>query len=292
MEASTYSFGRISISFVDLLAVIIFIIVSLGYFGYWGDKKGVMYTFADMILLGSIALCAFLQITYWFTFAPYEAVMLASMSRYLAPYVCTVIIVSFYLVCEYSETEYVKNNRWTYVVAVLTLFFAINMPVTHLVIEKYEEEDNTSEEIIYGHSEIKSILRSVAQRGERVQFICADSDGYSEYIFRNAVCPILSDHSWWWMVGTKEKWLELEKKASENGDAYFADVVSVEELEERLQKCQYVVVFHADEGFIQSYAELFGGAENIVDGSVYEIENVQGKTSIELIGTTGIKEWR
>ena len=65
---------------------------------------------------------------------------------------------------------------------------------------------------------------------------------------------------------------------------------SDEEWIKELQSCQYVVVFHADELFRQSYGEVFKETE-IKDGSVYRVLNESGDVTLFKIGTTGIKGW-
>lgn len=292
LEEEMYSVSGMKISFMDILMFVAFFIVSLGYFGYWGDKKVMLYTFAGMEIISGVILSVFLLITYWFTFPDYEAVILAGLSRYLAPYLCTIIIVLFYFGFEYLRIDRVERNKIKYIMVVLATLIVINMPIKGLLIEKHEEPKNTVDEITYGHSEITKILRSVGKKGEKVQFLCSGSDGYSDYVFRNSVCPLISEHSWWFIVGTKDIILEQQKQAEINEESYNAEIVSAEMLKERLEDYQYVVVFHADDGFVQSYSEIFGGAENIVDGSVYEIVEEKGDISIELIGTTGIKSWR
>ena len=140
--------------------------------------------------------------------------------------------------------------------------------------------------MIYGHSNMADILRSVAKRGEKAYFICSDSGGLSEYVFRNTICPIMSVHADWSIVSSEEA-LEQANLKYENK----ASLLSVEDWKERLAECQYVVIFHADEWFKQSYGELFEEGD-IEDGSIYQVQKAQGDIELELIGRTGIKEWR
>ena len=76
----------------------------------------------------------------------------------------------------------------------------------------------------------------------------------------------------------------------ENIDDNAAEILFVKDWKKRLQTCQYVVVFHADELFRQSYGEVFGETE-IEDGSVYRVLNESGDITLSKIGTTGIKGW-
>ena len=290
-EGETYSFGVFAVSFFDWVVLLAFGILSLGYFGYWKENQARMYALSGMSLIASVFLCVFLQITYWFTFSRYEALDLTSMARYLAPFACAITIVVFHLICVNVLEEQNDYRKQKYLIMAIAAFFALSMPIEGIVTEGKDIEGNTTEEITYGHDTLAEILRSVARRGERVYFICSNSDGYTEYVFRNAICPIVSKHDKWNIVATQElteKQYELYGK--ENVDDNAAYVLSVEDWKKELYSCQYVVVFHADELFRESYAEVF--EENkIEDGSVYCVLNENGDINLEKIGTTGIKGW-
>lgn len=290
-EGETYSFGLFKVSFFDWIAFLAFGIVSLGYFGYWKENRIRMYALSGMSLIAAGFLCIFLQITYWFTFSRYEALDLTSMARYLAPYACAITIVSFYLICVNILEEQYDYKKQRYLIMAMATFFVISMPMEGIVTEGKDIEGNTTEVITYGHDTLSEILRSVARRGERVYFICSNSDGYTEYVFRNAVCPIVSRHEGWNIVASQEMFeKQYDLYGKENVDDNAACVLSVEAWKEDLQSCQYVVVFHADELFKQSYEEVFGETE-IEDGSVYRVLSENRDIDLAKIGTAGIKGW-
>lgn len=290
-EGETYSLASWKVSFGDLLAVTAFLIVSLGYFGYWRGDKIRMYFFAGLILLASTLLCAFLQVTYWFSFSKYEALELTSIDRYLAPYICAVVITAFYLIYDSAQQTENPAGKERYLISALSFALAVSMPFAGIVVEGKDIEGNTTEEITYGHDTIAEILRSVAKRGERAYFICSNSDGYSEYVFRNTVCPIVSKHENWNIVSSEELFkAQYELYGKENIDDNKAGILSAEDWKEELRDCEYVVVFHADELFCQSYQEVFGDTV-IGDGCVYGVNWEGTELSLELIGQTGIKGW-
>lgn len=287
-EGETYSLSTVSVSFVDLLAVVVALIFLFGYFGYWQEDKNRMYGMAVLFLLASVFLCAFLLVTYWFTFSMYEALELTSVDRYLAPYICAVMILTFYII--YDRLQYLPRaaRKERCLVSVLAFVIVISMPVADLIWESKDKTPNATENIVYGHSDLAEILRSIAKRGERAYFVCSNSGGLSEYIFRNTVCPIISIHENWNIVSTQEAAEQVRKEYG--GDGFGVQVLPVEDWKESLKKCQYVVVFHADDLFKQSYGELFEPSE-IEDGSVYLVLNKQGTVELQLIGKTGVKEW-
>ena len=290
-EGDTYAFGGISLSAISLLTWIIFLILSLGYFGYWQEDKYRMYGLATGLCAAGFVLCIFLQITYWFSFGRYEALELTSFGRYLAPFLGAAILTVFYLIYDGLQYRAVDSGKIRYLVYVLAFLFAVCMPIQGIVVEAKDIEGNTTDEITYGHSQIAEILRSVARKGERAYFICSNSDGYSEYVFRNAICPVVSEHSEWNIVASKELYEEQYMLYGEDGvDDNAAYIFSVEEWKAQLWECQYLVVFHADELFTKSYGEVFG-EEVIDDGCVYRVIHGEEDISLELIGQTGIKGW-
>lgn len=290
LDGETFPVGNIKLSFVDLLLIIAFSIVSLTFFGYWNKEKERKYIFCGMTLLAGACFCVFLQVTYWFTFGMYEAMELTSFDRYLAPYLCALIMTVVYLVLEGSRYSVWNRRKVDYLVCALTLLLLIIMPVEGLVFESNDLEENTTEENTYGYDKITEILRSMAGRGERAYFICSNSDGYAEYIFRNSVCPVISEHVNWNIVSDRElydKQYEIYA-ADEINVNNTAKIVSADNLREEIKKCKYVVVFHADELFNQSYSELFEGT-TIQDGSIYQVVNDVDGMTLHLVGSTEIR---
>ncbi len=290
LDGETYSIGSAKFSFVDLLAMLTFLISSLAFLGYWNTDRQRLYIFSGMILVSGACFCAFLQLTYWFSFEPHEAMALTSIDRYLSPYLCAIMMVVVYLVCDGAVYGSWRTIRADYLVYALTFFLIICTPVKDILIESNDIAENTTEENIYGYDRLAEMLRSVANRGERVYFICSHSDGYAEYIFRNAVCPIVSEHENWNIVADKEIFDRQYEIYPDNEVTVHnkAGIFPVESLEWTFRKCKYVVVFHADELFIQSYVALFEGTE-LMDGSVYQVIDDESGFSLRLIGSTGIK---
>lgn len=288
-DGETFSIGSIKFSFADLLFIVVFLIVSLTFFGYWKEERERKYIFSGMSLVAGGCFCLFLQVTYWFTFGKGGA-DLTSFDRYLAPCLCAVMMVGIYMIFEGKECSPWGNKKSGYLVYALTLIMIIVMPVKGLVFESNDLEVNTTEENTYGYDQITEILRSMADRGERAYFICSNSDGYAEYIFRNSVCPVVSEHANWNIVSDRElydKQYEIYAVDEINVNNT-AKIVSADNLEEEMKKCKYVVVFHADELFKQSYLELFEGT-TIQDGSIYQVVNDVNGMTLHLVGSTEIR---
>ncbi len=268
-DGETYKIGNVTLSFMDLLFALTFLLVTLTYFNYWNSDKIRKYSMAGIFLVVSIVLCLFLQLTYWFTFGMYEALELTSMERYLGTYVCAIMMILFYFIYE-EEHEGRWKKQKSYFIYLIAFFLIISTPVNRILVKNNEVEGYATEDVVYGHDALTQILRSVATRGEKVQFICQGSSGYSGYVFRNAVCPILSEHAWW--------------SISEPG-------VPAAQLKDIMQDKEYLVLFNVDDAFIQTYGGILNSDTALENGSVYKVYSDESGIKLELIGRTGIISW-
>lgn len=290
LDGETFPVGMVKFSFVDLLFIVVVLTISLSFFGYWNKEKERKYIFAGMVLVAGACFCAFLQVTYWFTFGMYEAMELTSVDRYLAPYLCAIMMTVTYFILDGEECSEWQKKKSIYLIYVLTVLMIMVMPVKGLIFESNDLAENTTQENTYGYDILTEILRSMANKGEKVHFICSNSDGYAGYIFRNSVCPIVSEYNNWNIVSNQELY-DKQYELYRDGEITIhntACIVSEEELEELFRKCNYVVVFHADELFKESYSGLFKGT-TIQDGSVYRVLKDTDGVSLHLIGSTEIR---
>ena len=289
-DGKTYVFGSLALSFGDLLAIACAVTISLGYFGFWGNEKERMNLMVILILIMAFLICSFTLMTYWFSFTMYDAVDLTSFGRYHAPYLCAIFILVMYLIIN-RQSERNEDKKFRYVIWFISFMLIICMPISGIVEKSRMKDDSTIANVTYGHDNIAEILHSIADKGDRAYFICSDSDGYSEYIFRNTVCPIVSDHVGWNITANKELSDEQHKKYGKEGkNDDKAEVMTSDAWERKLMDCQYLVVFHADEFFKESYQKVFNGTE-IKDGSIYRIENCDDGVKLQMIGSTGIKDY-
>ena len=287
-EGKTYKLGNMQFSFIDLLFIVSFVVITFTFWEIWKRDKYEMYSFAVISIMASGVLCLFLLIMYWFMFGPYEAMDLTSMDRYLGTYICALIMVVFYWCYSYS---YEDSRKSTYMIFFLSLIFFISTPVNRILIKNNEIEWYATEEMVYGHDDIVDILKSVAKRGEKVHLICSGSSGYSSYIFRNRVAPIISEYRLCNIVETEEL-LEIQReKYYKEGEYYAGAIASKETLESVLKENDYLVLFRVDEEFLESYRDILNSDSSLENGSVYRIHSDSGRITLELIGRTGIMAW-
>lgn len=290
-DINIFDFGPLSFSVMDLIILLSFSLFSLGYFGFWKETSVEKNILAITIILSSLLLCFFLQITYWFTFSRKEAVIATAYNRYLAPFICAIMIILFYFI--YMENSKNHDNKYTnFLVLALSVFFIISTPIEGIITETNEIKDNATEDMVYGHDMLAEILRSISAKGEKVYFICNNSDGYTKYLFNKEVCPLTSSNGKWNIAATDEGVAKQYELYGEEVNTSSFTAVSADEWESNLEQCQYVVLFHVDDIFKESYADLFEKPDTMGDGCVYRVVQNQGQLLLQFIGQTGIKDYR
>ena len=137
-------------------------------------------------------------------------------------------------------------------------------------------------------------FRSISKSGEKVYFVCNNSDGYSYYIFRNAVCPMLVSEGGWDIYESKEAYREQSQKTEDIGEemAGIGQILPIEEWESSLRGYPYVVVFHPNDVFAENYGALFDEPETIDDGTIYRVNKSGNSVALSYIGKTGVIEYK
>lgn len=181
-----------------------------------------------------------------------------------------------------------KQNGWL-VAMLLTAGIVICFPMRSLIVKNMDTE--VTENVVYGYDEIAEVFRSISKRGEKVYFVCNNSEGYSYFIFRNAVCPMLVSEGGWDIYESKEALREQSEKMEDTGEemAGIGQILPPGEWENSLRDYQYVVVFHPNDVFAESYGALFDEPETIDDGTLYKVgQNMK----LSYLGKIGIKEYK
>ena len=285
--------GNIELSYIDIQIVLLVVVGLLGYLKFWKEKKEKIYSFAIFICLSGLIYCAVLEIMYLFAFGSLEALYLSSYRRYLGSWMAGAVMAMLCLIIlqasENDQNE--KQSGW-----VLTMLLAAGIIVCfpmHFLVEKNMDTEVT-ENMVYGYDGIAEVFRSVSKRGEKVYFVCNNSNGYSYYIFKNAVCPMLVSESGWDIYESEEAYGEQLQKMEDNEEkmAGLGQILPIEEWGNRLRGYQYVVVFHPNDVFAENYGALFDEPETIDDGTIYRVNKSGNSVALSYIGKTGVIEYK
>lgn len=288
-DGDTYYLGSIGVSYMDVSIFILLLIGLLGVFRFWKDKKEKMLSFGILSFAIGIGYCVCLGVIYIFTFSKNEAMNLASHERYLASYLCAVVIVFFYFVLkQLAEAAEQKEKKYadSAVIAMMAMFL-ICVPVNNLVWTNRDISITT--DLKFGFENMEEILRSFSKRAEKIYFICSDSNGGSRNMFRNSASPALIPYMEGNLAASEESVMMQEKLDREQGkESKKKTILTASKWEERLKQCDYVFIMNADDAFVNDYAELFIDPETIKGGTFYQILQNENGVKLDYIGEVGI----
>lgn len=292
-DGDTFQLGNMGLSYVNLQIILLVLISLLGYLKFWKEKREKIYSFAIFTCLGGLIYCAVLEIMYLFAFGRTEALLLSSHNRYLGSWMAGVVMAMLcFIILQASENDQnEKQNGWL-VAMLLTADIVICFPMRSLIVKNMDTE--VTENVVYGYDEIAEVFRSISKRGEKVYFVCNNSDGYSYYIFRNAVCPMLVSEGGWDIYESKEAYREQSQKTEDIGEemAGIGQILPFGEWENSLRDYQYVFIFHPNDVFAENYGVLFDEPETIDDGTFYRVNKSGDSVVLSYIGKTGVKEYK
>lgn len=285
-----FHFDIFSFSFIDLAIIILLVTV------IWGIKKNKeeegkkIFSFGVLTFITGMIYCIFLLITYLFAFSMSEALLVSSFERYGGSWICGILIALCILLISYigrRESKYADILLITF-----TSLLLIVMPIENLLMLNMDTE--LTDDMVYGMDDLASIVKSGAKETDKVFFICNNSDGYTRYQFRNAVVPLLSENGAFNVYESEESYKKQKQAEIQENMVWRDDVqfVDYETLRNEILKTEYVVIFHVNSAFKESYGELFEAEGTIDDGTVYKVNKEKEQGILEYIGKTGIKEFR
>lgn len=285
--------GNIGISYVDLFVLLIFLIGGLGLIGFWRDRAGRMLSFGVFSFLAGMCYASVIELMYLFAFPQGEALLLVSIDRYLASFMGGVMIALAGLAVQQAAKKETENPAWSLaVITGLTAAILISTPISGFVVKNMDVK--ITEDLVYGYDDVAEVFRSFSAKAEKVYFVCNGSNGDTQWIFKNTVCPLLSPYAQYDIYDSREAYLEQVAIWTQDGEeiADIGQVVSCEKWEERLFKCQYLFIFHPNDVFRESYGSLFAEPDTIGDGTFYRVRQSDEKVTLEYIGKVGVKNYK
>lgn len=280
-----YSFGPISMPYMFFTIAVLVLTLWIALKCANKNDKEEMLAFGILAFIANMGYCTFQLVTYLFTFPEREAINVASYGRYLASYLCGVVIVFSIITIKKMESWDKKFRQVMMVLLVVALL--VVTPVKFFWIKN--EDIEYTDEYVYGYDELANILQTDAKGGERVYFVCNNTNGSADLQFKTAIVPMLTDYLTANIYDSEESY-EKQMNLYESSKAT-PRFITVGEWEKKLFDYQYVVLFHPNEVFAESYGVLFEEPDSISDGTVYKIYQNNGNISLKLIGKAGIKKF-
>lgn len=292
-DGESFWFGGVGISYVDLYILLLLLTGGLWLAGFWGNWTDKMISFGIFTFLAGMCYSLVLELLYLFAFSMGEALLLVSHERYLGSFIGGVIIAfAFLLVLRAAETAPENKRRSLAVLAGLTAGIIICTPMEDFVMKNMDTE--IQEEHVAGSEMIAEAFRSVSTKGESVYVVCNESRGYSYFMVKNVVSPVMTPYFEYDIYASEEDYAKQQDirrsqgKETEGTERF----LSCDTWMEQLKGVQYVFLFHTGEVFKESYAELFEDSSTIEDGAFYRVNREGNGASLELIGKIDVGVWR
>lgn len=217
---------------------------------------------AGISLLIACAVYLFIQLcSYLFLFSAYEGKNLASFTRYLGTFFLGIyVLIVAYLLTKNNEdtTPKTKIQKHLIIFFVMITFTSLYSFMSVTALAPFSTRN--SREIRDEYIEIADIKDEI-EDDETIYFIDIGSNGYSYYMCDYMVYPIRLNSLG--SIGTS--------KYYEND--VWTRIVTPEELkEDLLNNYHYLYVHQIGYNFSEEYGYLFGGAENILEHTLYYVD--------------------
>ncbi len=290
-SGDTFVLAGIPCSFADLLVLVLIIAFLLSSAGVMADVKKRFLSYGLLSAGMGMVYALFLMFLYLFAFSAVEAVDLAGIERYLGAWIGGVALALaglFLLGAAEINIGDGQKTVWKYVLVMCGILIII-APLQDYYIKNRDYQ--ITEDMVYGFDDADEVLRSFADKEDRIYFVCNNAKDIANYMFRTAVCPVnvsLREHN---LFASEKKYQEMKEyyKAQNEEEIGSPTILSSETWKERLEQYQYVFLMHPNEVFQESYGDLFGASDTIDDGTFYQVRMNSGKLSLHYIGKIGMK---
>lgn len=236
-------------------------------------------TMCILLVLCYIIYMISLLILYIFSFSEYEAIRLASYSRYSYIYAIGMFALNTFLIIDFISKNKIDKNTIITLTSILCLIVPISTLENLLIKNKAEVETTISY-----RKEYMDIDRynDILNKGDTIYYISCGSTGFDSHVTRYLLVSekykyIKTMNNFGWSLGPERF----------TGDIWSLDITKEEFCEYLIQeKIGYVYIFRADDIFKEKYGELFEKLDDIKNKTMYKIYENQNEIVLkEFIGT-------
>lgn len=226
-----------------------------------GDKVYKRYVLITVMLFVCYVIYMIsLLILYLFNYSEYEAVGLASYSRYSYIFLIGMYAFNTFLILE--NFMGIKRDKLNFVILIVILLSAL--PINSLI----DLSVNNAKTIEYAsnirgkYSQIQQ-YKSILKKDDTVYYISCESIGFDYHISRYELIPYKLTSFDGWSLGIPRY----------EGDIWSKDV-SIEDLKSSFMKnnVTYLYIYNADDIFKETYYELFESEDDIKNKTMYKVE--------------------
>lgn len=250
------NFADVNITVPDVLACALLLLGVWSISAFALSQKRDAARFFRVVLLMAVLYILSLPLIYIFQFAEYEAVRLASMSRYLnILWVCLSMTIVLAGITHLNRMKTERTAAFAACILCLTSWSTVKSFVSGEYVAAAKEArtdcDVASEQI----------RQKIGDREAAIALIVQESDGYERYMFRYCLRPYTVDNEFAWSIGEAPRF---------DGDIW-TTIISPEDWKRRvLEEYDYVYLYKTDAYFVSRYSEFFCG--DIQDKTLYIVD--------------------
>ena len=247
--------------------IVVVLIFVIGYLIYLNEKKTNkkrVQVYTTVSIGNALIYAILLLLCYLSIFSEYEAVRLASYSRYMSSFALGILFAFIILLMNCISNNQSKYEKY---VMILLVIFTFNFNFETLLSFFSGPIFNSSAEIRDEFNIFEEKTNEHVGLDEKVYFISTDNNGFDFYAAKYELTPKKMNTVW--SIG----------HPYDEGDIW-TKYIDIDDLREQLIKeYDYVYLYDIDEPFIELYGPLF--IENdIKDNQLYKVNKESSKESI------------
>lgn len=252
----------IKLSFIKWVLIFVIIGIILCAFEKNIERKRKLNVIAGLFIIGIIYTISLLNL-YVFTFSEYEAIRLASFSRYLETFIMFNFIV---LCCLIFEKVYrIRINKQIKVILYIFILGSTFYNFKKLVNVYHIKRERT---IQISKKWIEGI-----EANSKIYFIAQNTNGYEYWIARYELTPYhLNQGFGSWSIGQKYN----------EGDIWTLQYTD-DNFKNELKKYNYIYFYKIDDKFLKEFESLFKNY-NIKNNEIYKINIIKNEIELKIIG--------
>ena len=221
---------------------------------------------ARVIMILLVQTCVFMLgmcLMYMFKFPEWEAVALQSFDRYMGTVFVALLMAMLLMAFQLMQQ---KSTCWYPMGILLLAMIAILLPPQETKAFITRTSVNQSIEARYLVDQFSAeVMEACGYEDKRIYPIVQGSNGYHYYLFKFTAKPCS---------------LSSGISLSANGPLYEGDIWTVQKTadqwKQELETYDYVMVYHPDDTFIETYGSLFEDPSTLGDRTLYQVDHASG----------------
>lgn len=262
-------------TFIPITYVIaVLIVMIIGYSVIQNAKKenkNTMKLLVTLTIFGAIAYAGLILLAYLSVFSPYEAVRLASFTRYMGTYALGAIYLTIAVCINILSTNDKKLGTFTMVILGL---FIINFSFSTLLNLTIfaSSNSNNSKNVRAAYDEFREKTSKHIGEDDYLYFVSNNDNGIDYYIARYELTPYKMNKKFAWSIGISYS----------EEDIWTVYKTSDTWRNELIEDYNYVYLYDIDEQFINQFSTLFID-KNIQDNQLYQVVKSDSYEVLKLV---------